>query len=275
MERLYKDPEWLQQAYQNGCSRSIAEEVGVSSSTIRNWRRRFNVLPSDERIKERIEVQCKNCGAIIWATPSELEKGRQFCSPKCFHIWRTGKPQPNSRWDKEELRRLYWDEQLDCAEIAEMKDAKRGAVSVAMSRLGIKKRTRSEIAKLMWAKGKLKPCQRRGLHSRHWNGGRRKTSQGYILIYCPEHPRLRGRTKVGGNKYVFEHILVWEKTHGKPVPKEYQIHHLNGIRDDNRPENLVAVPPFKHPQKTLVKSLQKRIKKLEDELEQHKQREVT
>ena len=71
-----------------------------------------------------------------------------------------------------------------------------------------------------------------------WRGGRRNHS-GYVQIKMPNHPRA-----IHG--YAFEHIVVWERVHGRPVPSDMSIHHLNGIRSDNRPENLVAIRKDEH-----------------------------
>jgi hypothetical protein len=38
----------------------------------------------------------------------------------------------------------------------------------------------------------------------------------------------------------WEHRYVWEQANGK-IPKGMQIHHINGIKDDNRLENLRMV----------------------------------
>jgi hypothetical protein len=40
------------------------------------------------------------------------------------------------------------------------------------------------------------------------------------------------------NGYVFEHIVVMESMLGRPMLPDGSVHHRNGVRDDNRPENL-------------------------------------
>jgi hypothetical protein len=52
------------------------------------------------------------------------------------------------------------------------------------------------------------------------------------MTWAPDHPRA------GRGKYVFEHILVMEQLLGRYLQPEENVHHRNGIRDDNRPENL-------------------------------------
>lgn len=44
----------------------------------------------------------------------------------------------------------------------------------------------------------------------------------------------------------YEHILVWEKVHGRKLPKGYVVHHLNGDPLDNRPENLMMMEHGAH-----------------------------
>lgn len=79
--------------------------------------------------------------------------------------------------------------------------------------------------------------------SKHWNwkGGRTYHTSGYVLIYCPEHPRAKCN-----NGHVFEHILVMEKHLGRYLLEGEIIHHKNEIRDDNRIENLEMTNRIEH-----------------------------
>ena len=80
---------------------------------------------------------------------------------------------------------------------------------------------------------------------------------GYVRIYKPEHPRANRRGRV------LEHIVVWEETHHQPLPQGWIVHHLNGIRSDNRPENLAAAPSRNH--YDLITALTRRIRQFEEE----------
>lgn len=59
-----------------------------------------------------------------------------------------------------------------------------------------------------------------------------------------------------------EHRYIWEQINGK-ILKGWIIHHLNGLKGDNRIENLVAMPRSDHDSKSLVNALKARIRQLE------------
>jgi uncharacterized protein (DUF1330 family) len=66
----------------------------------------------------------------------------------------------------------------------------------------------------------------------YWKGGIRK-DRGYISILMPEHPYANQR-------YVWQHRLIIEKYIDRYLLISEEVHHINGVRDDNRLNNLMA-----------------------------------
>ena len=121
-----------------------------------------------------------------------------------------------------------------------------------LKRLGIKTRSQSEAC----LKGKFHPG---------WKGGKIQ-SRGYILMRNPSHPRAN---KHG---YVAEHIIKWEEYHHRSVPKNCDIHHIDGRPNNNDPRNLIALTRKQH--HTAHQIYQKRIRELEDEIAKLKQSNI-
>lgn len=71
-------------------------------------------------------------------------------------------------------------------------------------------------------------------HKRLDYGTGRYLKNGYVMIFQKDHPRTHGSK---GN-YVFEHIIVMEKFLGRYLTAAENVHHKNGIKDDNSIENL-------------------------------------
>lgn len=84
----------------------------------------------------------------------------------------------------------------------------------------------------------------------NWIGGRIYDGHGYILVKSHGHPDASEF-----NKYIPEHRIIMEEKVGRRLLKSEHVHHINGVRDDNRIENLALLTKSEHTREHIAKVL--------------------
>lgn len=144
------------------------------------------------------------------------------------------------KWSEQEIKNLetWFEEGVPDAIIGKRLNRTKNAVKTKRQRIGIigdhaNRRLTDEARRAMGRK----PT---GKDSWSWKGGRRICFSGYVEIHRPEHHRARG------NGYVFEHILVAEEKLGRKIKIDECVHHLDGNKQNNYPDNLKVMKRDKH-----------------------------
>jgi HNH endonuclease len=161
--------------------------------------------------REQPSLTCGECGGSFTPTDAYQAKTRTYCSVSCARKaqWRLVPDRPGpfagKKHSPESRARIS----------ASSRKAGRGPQPKSCPRCGVtftpKYRTQQFCSF---------PCARRT------KGGRIVSAEGYVKVLTD------------GGRYRLEHRLVMETTLGRPLLRSEEVHHINGIKSDNRPENL-------------------------------------
>lgn len=169
-----------------------------------------------------------------------------------YHLYRNGIPirgqtEAQTRPISTQYLSQRYQEGASLPQLSEEVGLSDQAIYQRLIKAGVKTRTPSEALKVAYLTGRAVAL--RGDKNPLWRGGRTKDKSGYVWVY-----------QSGGKRR--EHHLVWEAACGEILPGHI-IHHLNGIRDDNRLENLVMLPRKRHSAILIIEPYRKRILQLE------------
>ena len=172
---------------------------------------------------------------------------------------------------KEELEDLYLNQKLTTAEIGKLHGRGREAIRQRLIKFGIERRSPKECHEgykptaetlrkqseglqrekhPLWGKHHSKKTKKKmreshigqfkGENHPNWRGGQFIDVQGYVHVLVPEHPQADSKG------YIRRSHLVAEEMLGRYLYSDEVTHHKNGIRDDDRPENIEVLTRGEH-----------------------------
>lgn len=149
-----------------------------------------------------VQITCRQCGTPMSVPPSRVGR-RQYCNRSCYAAWMA-------------------------ANLTGERAARYGKGHTLASR--------RKMADSQRAKGRTGP------KATNWRGGKYR-SNGYIQVKVSSLPAseqilFASMASRNDHNYIPEHRLVVARSLGRPLLPTEIVHHHNGVKDDNRLENL-------------------------------------
>lgn len=192
---------------------------------------------------------CLHCGQSFLGMPSDLER-RKFCSRKCasLHQSETRTGQKKKEWIKIPCQQCGKEFQITPAwyRNGRRKFCSKTCQKKAPIKRHFGRRQSTESRAKLSEKAKGRYLRE---NSSQWKGGRYLTQSGYVGVMIeilPPEMQALARIMSKKDKYIQEHRIVAAFTAKRPLTPSEVVHHLNGDKSDNRPENLIIVDRKDH-----------------------------
>lgn len=189
---------------------------------------------------ERVQVACAGCGKLEERRVTDLARrtsGRVFCSKECQD--RIGsKPRRKQEKSCEQCGVSFYPESggpnrfcsRDCQNAWQGRNAVWDECEVCGKAI---RKAPSQIQTKKYCSHECqgKAVSRRAIGREHNGKPVLMTSGGYLKVWEPGHPAARAN-------WVLEHRLVVEKVIGRYLDTKEHIHHKDGNKTNNHPDNL-------------------------------------
>lgn len=199
---------------------------------------------------EWTQVPCANCGVMISRRLSDLARrttGRVFCSKECLHAL-GAKPRKKADVTCQQCGVTFYPlsgaPNRFCSKVCHDASQRKPPV-VAVCEVCDKRFEMKPSQAAMWT-GRFcsKACESRSKWQRpldrmHNGKPALLNHGGYVKVYQPDHPRAK-------SGWVLEHRLVAERILGRYLGTDEHVHHINGDKQDNQPENLEVMNASAH-----------------------------
>ena len=223
----------------------LSKQFNIPTSTIYLWLRRAGISPKETKLRRLDSVNQTIKSLYLDSKLSPVQIANKIgSSPTSVRrhirlmgigrsrkeIWQlmitSGWQYPRKIGDDNVIADLFLKEKLNVSQIAKKVGYAKSSGWIILHRLRKMGLVEDPTIDQTYKEFKLEPQQ--------------KKRGGYLKTRKAKHPRA------DNCGYIWEHIAVWEEYHHRNVPKGYLIHHLNGIKMDNRPLNLVAMKAGEH-----------------------------